>query len=135
MVIYPAQAGTSGGVLFKMFLYMFGATLLVMFLHDGIIKHMIQDEQDDKNQTEFDKGLNPQTRETYYGKQIIVKPNLSDENMMPVLGQGEHYPMQPVMQPVQPVQPVMQPVQPVMQPVPQPIQLTKRPPQLYNPYP
>jgi hypothetical protein len=41
MFLYPAKPNTSVYVLFKIFVYMYGGTLLLVFLHDGILKeHM-----------------------------------------------------------------------------------------------
>jgi hypothetical protein len=38
MVFYPAKSGTGFYVLIKIFIYMFGGTFLLMFIHDGLLK-------------------------------------------------------------------------------------------------
>lgn len=50
MLMYPASSDTSSIVLLKMFIYMTIFSFLVVFLHDGIIKHEA-DIQKDKNET------------------------------------------------------------------------------------
>jgi hypothetical protein len=44
MFMYPAKPGTSFAVIAKMFVYMFFSSLLVIFLHDGVIKYMMEEE-------------------------------------------------------------------------------------------
>jgi hypothetical protein len=44
MFMYPAKAGTPFSVVAKMFIYMFFGSLLVIFLHDGIIKYTMEEE-------------------------------------------------------------------------------------------
>jgi hypothetical protein len=40
MIMYPAKSGTSISVVLKMFVYMLFGSLLIVFLHDGVIKYM-----------------------------------------------------------------------------------------------
>lgn len=44
MFIYPAKQGTSFVVVLKLFVYMFFSSLLVIFLHDGILKYTIKED-------------------------------------------------------------------------------------------
>jgi hypothetical protein len=44
MVMYPAKPGTSFSIVAKMFIYMFFGSLLVIFLHDGVLRYLIDDE-------------------------------------------------------------------------------------------
>ena len=44
MVMYPAKSGTPFSVVMKMFVYMAAGTLLVIFLHDGVLKYMMEEE-------------------------------------------------------------------------------------------
>lgn len=44
MFMYPAKAGTPFSIVAKMFIYMFFGSLLVIFLHDGIIKYTMEEE-------------------------------------------------------------------------------------------
>lgn len=83
MIMYPAQKNTPFSVICKMFLYMFLGSIIVVFLHDGVIKCMLQEEIDDRQQEDFMRGVIPTNRDQYYGQQQ-VRPNLSDEQMMPI---------------------------------------------------
>jgi hypothetical protein len=40
MIMYPAKSGTSFSVVLKMFVYMLFGSMLIVFLHDGVIKYM-----------------------------------------------------------------------------------------------
>ncbi len=40
MIMYPAKSGTSISIVLKMFVYMLFGSLLIVFLHDGVIKYM-----------------------------------------------------------------------------------------------
>lgn len=53
MVMYPAKSGTSFTVVLKMFVYMFFGSLLVVFLHDGVIKYMMEEDKNEQQSLEF----------------------------------------------------------------------------------
>jgi hypothetical protein len=53
MIMYPAKAGTSFSVVAKMFVYMFLGTMVVVFLHDGVIKYMLEEEHAADKSEEF----------------------------------------------------------------------------------
>ena len=44
MLMYPAKSGTSFSVVCKLFVYMFLGSLLVLFLHDGVLTYMLKEE-------------------------------------------------------------------------------------------
>lgn len=44
MFMYPAKSGTPFSIVAKMFIYMFFGSLLVIFLHDGVIKFMMEED-------------------------------------------------------------------------------------------
>ena len=44
MLVYPAKNGAQFKPIAKMFIYMFIGTVFLMFLHDGILKHTIEEE-------------------------------------------------------------------------------------------
>jgi hypothetical protein len=46
MIMYPAKSGTPFSIIAKMFIYMFFGTALIIFLHDSVLKYMIQEEGD-----------------------------------------------------------------------------------------
>lgn len=76
MIMYPAEADTPFSVVCKMFLYMFFGSFVIVFLHDGVIKHMMQDSQEEKYQEEILSGVNSQNRVNIYGPQPVIKPNI-----------------------------------------------------------
>ncbi len=49
MLMYPAKSGTSFSVVCKLFVYMFLGSLLVLFLHDGVLTYMIKEEYSNNN--------------------------------------------------------------------------------------
>ena len=49
MVIYPAKRGTPLSLVFKMFVYMFLSSSVLIFLHDGVIKHMFNENMRKSN--------------------------------------------------------------------------------------
>jgi hypothetical protein len=53
MVMYPAKSGTSLGIVVKMFIYMLFGSLLIVFLHDGVIKAQYSEQQDDEAAAAF----------------------------------------------------------------------------------
>ena len=53
MIMYPAKSGTPFSIVIKMFVYMFFGSLLVVFLHDGVIKHMIEEQYETSKAMDF----------------------------------------------------------------------------------
>ncbi len=62
MFLYPAKPGTSFSVVFKMFVYMFFSSLLVIFLHDGVIKYMMEEDLTSKDSEDFMRNTTMQGR-------------------------------------------------------------------------
>jgi hypothetical protein len=50
MIMYPAKAGTPFSVVAKMFVYMLFSSMLVIFLHDGVIKYMFEEEMQEQKE-------------------------------------------------------------------------------------
>lgn len=75
MVMYPAKRGTSGLVLIKMLIYMFFGSLLVVFLHDGVIKHTIEEANGDRESTDFMRGTTMEGKDIVYGQTRPVQPS------------------------------------------------------------
>ena len=46
MIMYPAKPGTPFSIVAKMFVYMFASSLLVIFLHDGVVRYMYEEEKE-----------------------------------------------------------------------------------------
>jgi hypothetical protein len=53
MVMYPAKSGTPFSIVVKMFIYMAASTLLIIFLHDGVLKYMMEEEQESESSESF----------------------------------------------------------------------------------
>ena len=53
MFMYPSKKGTSFTIIIKLFVYMFIRSLLVIFLHDGIMKYTLKDEYLNKDNEEL----------------------------------------------------------------------------------
>ena len=77
MVLYPAQKGTPFSVVFKMFLYMFFGTLLIVFLHDGVIKAMMDMQDKEKEETYLMNGSTTDGKDPVYGQTRPVNPELN----------------------------------------------------------
>jgi hypothetical protein len=102
MIMYPAKSGTPFSVVFKMFLYMFGITLLVVFLHDGILKYVFEEEASSKSSENFMRGTTIEGRQNdpaYGNSYIMVNPQAPQST--PIQGRGEpQYKIQYVNRPV-----------------------------------
>lgn len=95
MLYYPAQLGTPFSIVCKIFIYMFLASFLVVFLHDGVFKFLLQEQEQERNDEDILSGTNNNGRDVVYNNTPMVNPNT-------------------VVIPTQPVAP--QPVVPVYQP-------------------
>jgi hypothetical protein len=49
MIMYPAKSGSSFFIVFKMFLYMFGLSVILIFLHDSVLKFHIEEEKEQRD--------------------------------------------------------------------------------------
>lgn len=45
MFLYPAKSGTPLSIVFKMFIYMLFSSFVTIFLHDGVVKHIYDEEK------------------------------------------------------------------------------------------
>jgi hypothetical protein len=80
MIMYPAKSGSSITIVLKMFLYMFMSSLIVIFLHDGIIKYMFEEQMDTKKMDSMMMGTTIDDREKfalYNSDRNMVKPTLN----------------------------------------------------------
>ncbi len=82
MFIYPAKKDTPLTVVFKLFIYSFCASLLIVFLHDGVIKHMFEEKEKIKIDTDIMYGTNINNRDVVYSSKPIT-PNV-------VIGSGDN---------------------------------------------
>jgi hypothetical protein len=71
MVMYPSKPGTPFSVLCKMFIYMFLSSMLVIFLHDGVIKYMYDEQNKDNFNEEFINGTESTERDPTYTQKSI----------------------------------------------------------------
>jgi hypothetical protein len=79
MIMYPAKNNTPFSLICKMFLYILFGSFILVFLHDGVIKHMLNEDIEDKYKEEMMSGINPQNRDLLYGPQAVVRPNIVEE--------------------------------------------------------
>ena len=56
MIMYPAKAGTSFSIVAKMFVYMLFGSMLIIFLHDGILRHTFEEEIHDQAENDIVTG-------------------------------------------------------------------------------
>lgn len=62
MVMYPAKSGTPFSIVIKMFVYMMFGSLLIIFLHDGVLKYMFKEELDANEADDFMNNVNQEGR-------------------------------------------------------------------------
>jgi hypothetical protein len=107
MILYPARSGTPIMEVVKMFIYMFIFNLIVIFVHDGVIKYVIKEQYQDKDSNELMQGTNISGRNPVYGQNYVSVDPSAYNNLQYT--------------PPQPAPPISQPApQPVPQPAPQP---------------
>lgn len=53
MFMYPAKSGTPFSVLAKLFVYMVFGTILIIFLHDSVLTHLVEERINEKNDEYF----------------------------------------------------------------------------------
>lgn len=98
MIMYPAKSGTSFTVVLKMFVYMFFGSLLVIFLHDGVVRYITEESHNEKqaeafmqNITQTGRVADPSYASMY--KPIIPAQNttqVSPANVPSTTGAAEH---------------------------------------------
>jgi hypothetical protein len=88
MIMYPAKSGTSFSVVIKMFVYMFFGSLLTIFLHDGVLKYMMEEELSTKDSDDFMRNITLVGRKSdpaYSDMYNLVQPNQSSQqSQLPV---------------------------------------------------
>ena len=66
MIMYPARKNTQLSVLCKMFIYMFFSSLLIVFLHDGVIKTMYDEELQTSEENNMMSGIDVVNADAVY---------------------------------------------------------------------
>jgi len=87
MVMYPAKTGTPFSIVIKMFIYMLFGSLLIIFLHDGVIKYMMEEEYSSKDSDELMRNLTIQGRTadpSYERNYNLIKPQLAVQEPAPI---------------------------------------------------
>ena len=77
MIFYPAKQGTGFGTIAKMGLYMFFTTLLIVFLHDSVLKYVFEEESTVSSNDDFMRGVNLSGKNPVYSYES-VKPTLDE---------------------------------------------------------
>jgi hypothetical protein len=96
MIMYPAKSGTPFSIVAKMFVYMTFGSLLIIFLHDGVLKYMLEEEEEAKQAEYFMQNTTMEGRvaDPAYGAMYkTISPTSQPINSQSV--------SQPVSQPVQ----------------------------------
>ena len=85
MIMYPAKKHTPVSVLLKMFIYMFFGTMLIVFLHDGVIKTMYDEEQQNSEADDLMSGVNITNADAVYNTNPIptIQRNQSQQDQLP----------------------------------------------------
>ncbi len=96
MFMYPAKSGTPFTIVAKMFVYMFFGTLLVIFLHDGVVKYMMEEnfsardaEAFMQNTTMQGRTMDPSYADMYrpIAPQYVAPPPVVQTPLPPVVQQ------------------------------------------------
>ena len=74
MVMYPAKPGTSFSIVVKMFIYMFFGSLLVIFLHDGVVRYLTEEERNEKQADAFMQNITQTGRTSDPSYAAMYKP-------------------------------------------------------------
>lgn len=83
-VMYPAKKGTPFSIVAKMFVYMFFGTLLVIFLHDSVLKFMLEEERAAVESESFMKNTTIEDRDPVYGSLYTpIKPGTQSKPEAP----------------------------------------------------
>lgn len=79
MVMYPAKSGTGFSVIFKMFVYMTFGSLLLVFLHDCVLKYMIEEERHAIDAEDLMRNTTDEGKENdpVYGSYSKVSPGIT----------------------------------------------------------
>ena len=76
MVLYPAKSGTSIVVVFKLFIYIFMASVSFIFIHDSILKKNIAVKYGQGESMDFIRGITTGGRDPVYSHGYIqIKPS------------------------------------------------------------
>lgn len=80
MILYPAKLHTPLMVVFKMFIYIFIFTLLIVFVHDGVTKYTIEEKFQDKISADLMQGTSISTRDSVYGSGYVdINPSSQNQ--------------------------------------------------------
>jgi hypothetical protein len=74
MIMYPAKRGTKFTTVGKMGIYMFFITLLIVFLHDSVIRYISEDLAQSRSENDFIKGFSNSTKDVVYGNYESILP-------------------------------------------------------------
>ena len=94
--MYPAKPGTPFTIVGKLFIYMFFTTLMVVFLHDSVIKHTNENTQENRVSSDFMRGISMVNRDPVYGHQSMISPEPRPTPAQVIT--GSHEPVMPVVQ-------------------------------------
>jgi len=74
MMMYPAKSGTSLLIIVKLFIYMFMFTLLIVFLHDGVLKYAMKENVESETDSSFIKNTATMGGDVVYHNYNNINP-------------------------------------------------------------
>jgi hypothetical protein len=93
MVMYPAKKGTGFAVIAKMGLYMFFLTMLIVFLHDSVLKFIFNEKSYQDSSEDIMRGVNSYSRDpvassvyTSVTPDMVSNAAPSDTPIIPISG-------------------------------------------------
>lgn len=100
MIMYPARKNTQLSVLCKMFIYMFFSSLLIVFLHDGVIKTMYDEELQSSEENNMMSGIDVVNADAVYNSNpmstLVQQQPVTQQPVMPISAPISSPPVQPV---------------------------------------
>ena len=85
-IIYPCKKGTPFWIVGKLGIYIFAATLTILFIHDGVIYNSFKKEMSGGASDEFVRTLGGDENVAFGGDMIDVMPKIGGDMMA---GEGE----------------------------------------------
>jgi hypothetical protein len=80
MLFYPVKENTPVKILFKVGLYSFLASALILFLHNGVVKSNMDNNNMNENNEKIIQNFTNKNRDIIYNKNIPINPNVTGGN-------------------------------------------------------
>jgi len=80
IILYPAHPNTSFITVLKLFMYMFLGSLVVVFLHNSVIKYYYEEKHNNAASLDIIRGINANNRDAVYGNYQSIQPSSTQQN-------------------------------------------------------